>query len=309
MDLRPVYYVYALFDEFAIPRWIGKGTGERINNTVKLPPRSSKATRKYVNRQKCTFIRRTIKAIGYVPRIKLADNLPETKAFDLEILLIKTIGRSPEGPLLNWTDGGEGSSGCKHTRKTRKLLAEISRKSAAEKQVGEHSNLMLAVYTSLGSNWRSERSRKSNATQSPRKRSLRAKKGANTLGPIGCSERARKANAALTPEERSERVRKIHQNMSPSQKKSRNKKIARSMTPDEQSVKSRNYWDNLTPKERLIINRGYSERAKKIWERRKAANTTATISKAISPNDANALEKRNPSPKRYRPSFDPQLHN
>lgn len=58
--------------------------------------------------------------------IRHKENLNELDAFDLEILLINRIGRKDLGlgPLLNLTDGGEGSSGWNCTNKTRKRMSK-----------------------------------------------------------------------------------------------------------------------------------------------------------------------------------------
>ena len=58
--------------------------------------------------------------------IKYQMNLPEKEALDLEIDMIKIIGRNDLklGPLLNLTDGGEGISGYKFTAETRELQSK-----------------------------------------------------------------------------------------------------------------------------------------------------------------------------------------
>jgi phosphoheptose isomerase len=45
----------------------------------------------------------------------LIAGLTEAEAFAEEMRLIKKIGRSPNGPLVNRTDGGEGATGTTHT--------------------------------------------------------------------------------------------------------------------------------------------------------------------------------------------------
>lgn len=62
----------------------------------------------------------TVAKYGYTVEI-LADNLSESAAFDLERSLILICGRSS---LCNLTDGGEGSSGSKHSPETRKKIGE-----------------------------------------------------------------------------------------------------------------------------------------------------------------------------------------
>lgn len=91
MSIRKDYYVYAyLRKSDNTPYYIGKGTGYRINQKSGHP---------------------------FLPaperRVKLAENLTEQAAFDLEIELISKYGRKKydEGGILyNTTLGGEGAS-------------------------------------------------------------------------------------------------------------------------------------------------------------------------------------------------------
>jgi len=61
--------------------------------------------------------------------VKIQENLFEEIAFELEIFLIKQIGRKDQsrGPLVNYTDGGEGLSGHIDSTETRikKSLSHI----------------------------------------------------------------------------------------------------------------------------------------------------------------------------------------
>jgi hypothetical protein len=115
------FYVYVLLDprkpgkyifeniEFEYePFYIGKGHGYR-NVT------SSKETNKQT--KKGNKIKAIDKA-GYLPVIhKLNENLEECKSLELEKYYVNLIGRSDLGlgPLANHTDGGEGTTGHKHT--------------------------------------------------------------------------------------------------------------------------------------------------------------------------------------------------
>jgi hypothetical protein len=68
---------------------------------------------------KTDFIEHTWIMLGEIPKIKIQDDLSEEEAFFLEIQLIKHIGRFPNGPLTNMTDGGDGASGAIRTKETR----------------------------------------------------------------------------------------------------------------------------------------------------------------------------------------------
>src|SRR4051812_2092602 len=99
---RP-FYVYILFDWKGIPRYVGKGKGDRwMHHDLLLDSN---------NPFKNGVLKRTIKILGEIPKVKFRENLTEDKAFELEIILIKSIGRHPDGPLTNLTAGGDGVSG------------------------------------------------------------------------------------------------------------------------------------------------------------------------------------------------------
>jgi hypothetical protein len=94
------------------PFYVGKGKGSRIDSHDKV---KDTKTHKRAKIQK-------IKKSGLeVIKIKLFENLSESAAFDLEKSIISLIGRKDknEGPLLNLTNGGEGSSGTLHSIETK----------------------------------------------------------------------------------------------------------------------------------------------------------------------------------------------
>lgn len=114
------------------PFYVGKGKGYRMNkhlNSVELGS-------KYVfNSFKVGKIKQILNQ-GLKPYIIiLENNLFEKNAFELEKNVIKSIGRNDlkKGPLCNFTDGGEGSSG----RKLSELTKEKIRNKALGRKVSE----------------------------------------------------------------------------------------------------------------------------------------------------------------------------
>lgn len=99
-----IYYVYQYLRTDGSPYYIGKGCRKRAWD---------KRRRYYP---------------GDASRVKiLKENLTEQEAWDLEIELIAKYGRKDLGTgiLYNQTDGGEGSSGLKHTDAFKKHISEV----------------------------------------------------------------------------------------------------------------------------------------------------------------------------------------
>jgi hypothetical protein len=67
----------------------------------------------------------TVKTHGYEVKI-LAENLSEDRAFSLEKTLIEFYGRKDlkKGHLVNWTDGGEGTSGRVYSVETKRKIGD-----------------------------------------------------------------------------------------------------------------------------------------------------------------------------------------
>jgi len=108
------FYVYAYLREDGSPYYIGKGMGYRAsckNHSVNIPKDKSRI-------------------------IFYQTGLCEADAHNLEIKYIKLFGRKDLGTgiLRNMTDGGEGGSGCKHSKESveRTRKAHIGQKRSEE---------------------------------------------------------------------------------------------------------------------------------------------------------------------------------
>src|ERR1700751_4469463 len=132
------FYVYLLFDYLGLPRYVGKGTGNRWLSHERRPSAR--------NIEKNSFIKQTAGVLGKGPQIKVQENLTEEEAYALEVGIIKAIGRYTAGPLCNLTDGGDGFDSA------------TARKAGAAQSPEQ----------------RSESARKAGAAQSPEQRSENA---------------------------------------------------------------------------------------------------------------------------------------
>lgn len=99
------FYVYQYLREDGTPYYIGKGNGRRAYNNSGRPCSTPKDKNRIV---------------------KIAENLTETQAFELEKDLIAKFGRKDKGTgiLRNLTDGGEGAVGAIRSEEFRKKVAE-----------------------------------------------------------------------------------------------------------------------------------------------------------------------------------------
>jgi hypothetical protein len=102
------HYIYVLFRPWnGEPFYVGKGKGNRLNHHAMFAKASSHYN-KHVE-----HIYHKAKRLGLtVPAIIIRNDLDETQAFEIEMVLIRALGRlKDDGPLANLTDGGEGVSG------------------------------------------------------------------------------------------------------------------------------------------------------------------------------------------------------
>lgn len=112
-----VYYVYVYFRPNGIPCYVGKGKDKRwLRHFVYTANR---------------HLRNLIAKHGDLPVIKIRENLSAKEASEIEIALIKVIGRTVNGgPLVNMTDGGDGAPGWKHSKA---FIARLKKRRVSQK--------------------------------------------------------------------------------------------------------------------------------------------------------------------------------
>ena len=101
------YYVYALLRDTTFePFYIGYGCGDRY-----MDHQRPSALKRSVNHKRHIIEEMQSRGVTSIPKMKLAENLSKEDALRLEVEWIAKIKRYPNGPLVNATDGGEGSHG------------------------------------------------------------------------------------------------------------------------------------------------------------------------------------------------------
>ena len=114
--MRQIYYIYVAFrPRDGSPCYVGKGQGKRW--------------RMHLRKSHNPWLRRIVaKANGDIPIVVIRSGLTEAEAFEIEIALIKAIGRKKDGgPLVNMTDGGEGISGYRMRPEVIERVSRINR--------------------------------------------------------------------------------------------------------------------------------------------------------------------------------------
>ena len=106
------YYVYVIFRPNGIPCYVGKGKGRRAEHHARFS--HNKHLKRIYNQ-----------AGGILPLIKIRQGLTDSQACETERAFIAAIGRLDlgKGPLVNFSDGGEGLSGHIKTAETRAKLS------------------------------------------------------------------------------------------------------------------------------------------------------------------------------------------
>lgn len=123
-----VHYVYVIYRLTDAPCYVGKGKGRRLAA--------------HRRRSHNMYLRRIMAAEGDTAKIsKVAESLSNPLACELETFLIAEIGRKNKGrgPLVNFTDGGEGAVGRSPSPETRRLIGIRNSAARRGKKYGPHS--------------------------------------------------------------------------------------------------------------------------------------------------------------------------
>jgi hypothetical protein len=115
------FYIYAYLREDRTPYYIGKGQGKRLYQKGK------KETKPPKDKSRIIFLKQ---------------NLTEEEAFKHEIYMIAVFGRKDlaTGILRNKTAGGEGSTGNKHSEKSKKKMSGAHKGRIYKPLTEEHKN-------------------------------------------------------------------------------------------------------------------------------------------------------------------------
>lgn len=223
-----VFYVYILFDWLGVPRYVGKGKGSRWLNHERKTDQS--------NILKNEFIEQTWIMLDEVPKIIIKDKINEQEAFEIEIALIKAIGRIDlgTGPLVNLTDGGDGASGSHLSP-----LQRATRSKAVKRGMQK-----------LGPDAISDRVRRGRAAMTQEERTAIAVLIANNQTPEQHRSRGLKAASSLTPKQRSDRSKLGASRRTPENKKRAIQKYQETMTPEKLAARGKLISISQTTEER-----------------------------------------------------------
>jgi hypothetical protein len=113
------FYVYVYFrHDDGTPCYVGKGKGERWRQ---FKSRNNPRLRSLIR-----------KAGGELPCVIVRSGLTEAQAFEFEKAFIVAIGKGKAGPLVNFTDGGEGPSNPAPSTRLKMRAAKLNRPQSVE---------------------------------------------------------------------------------------------------------------------------------------------------------------------------------
>ncbi len=266
LNTNPIYYVYTLFDWQGVPRYVGYGSRNRLDQHER---ESS------INWLKDEFIEQTWTMLGEIPKVKIRENLTRAEACVLEIALIAAIGRIDlgTGPLTNMTAGGDGGDfgeaisrakadwtdeerkrhGQTYKKATEKTWANLSqedRKNWIDKLV-KGSIAARQRLRETDPNYELNRSKsisEGHARRTLEQKQDAAKKALITNPPERRSELATAWHLSRTPEERSSTIQKGWNKLTPAERRQR---VIGNTTAEQRSEQHRQQQANLTLEQQL----------------------------------------------------------
>lgn len=279
----PNFYVYALYrEDWVTPFYIGKGCGGRwLVHEKEAFRRTCRKSR---------VIQAMWKAGWYeIPKQKLAEGLTDEEAKTLEIKLIAQIGRQPNGPLVNHTDGGDGVSKLSDESKAKKSAANV--KSWADPVVRQKRiNGMILAFAPTKKPAKAKRTKSEASKQIWEDQDYRDRQIANLTGRVQSEETKAKRGASVKKAFENEATRQKHGDavraaLQSEEVKARQKEglkdpvakakyIAAARTPEALIKRGRSLSANLNTPE------GKAKRSavmKANWARRKAAKAAEPL--------------------------------
>jgi hypothetical protein len=186
------YYVYCYFRLDGRPCYVGKGHGRRWKEH----------TTKKTNRHLRALIDQALAQDRELPVVILREGLTDDEAQALEITFIAAIGREVDGgPLVNFTDGGEGTAGLSPSEETRKKIGDGRRgKPHTAETRARMSAARKGIPKSLETRAKMSVAKKG-AMSEAHKEAIRTARKGNTLG----SEVRAKISAAMSGKKRGPR--------------------------------------------------------------------------------------------------------
>jgi hypothetical protein len=128
------YYTYCLtrpdkkdlfYPELDQPFWFGKGHGKRMYSHRQEAKKCLKDPTRFRDIKIKIIIKLWAIGLDFTEE-KICMNITEQKSFEIEIEAIAKYGRIDNGTgcLANLTDGGEGSSGYRHSEKSKRKMSD-----------------------------------------------------------------------------------------------------------------------------------------------------------------------------------------
>ena len=120
--MEKIFYVYVLKTVDGNIFYVGKGSGDRMYQHIKIAKGNSLSRKK--NPKLYNKISSILNSGGYVNSEVIFSSKLENECFSKEVEIIESIGLNN---LCNLTTGGEGTSGYKLSEETKKKMSEAKK--------------------------------------------------------------------------------------------------------------------------------------------------------------------------------------